>query len=115
VQNLTLEGIESNPVPSWDDFLGGVKKKYPTDYDNLFLALQKLRADLLSKLEPKPLAVTTTHIKNYLKGNAEVIEQLQLTIFVPNFLGIISTLEGFSIGKDVFSIIFFLHNFLFLF
>jgi hypothetical protein len=96
LRDLSKEGIEPNPGPSWDDFLDAVQQQYRTDFPNLKPALQNMRNDLFSKLKPPPLAVKIEHVKDYLMKdeNQSVIQFLQLETYVKDFNTIIAKLEG---------------------
>ena len=95
-RDLTHEGIEPNPGPSWDDFLREVQKKWPTDFQNILPPLQKLREDLLSKLQLRPVILLTKHVLEYLQNpdNQSIVYDLQLTDCLQDLIGILTTLEG---------------------
>ncbi len=101
IRDLTAEGIESNPGPSWDDLLEVVKKKFPLDYPNIQDNLNRLR-EFLKKAFESPV-ITTTEVEDFFKD-----EKLQAEHNVPRGVANIIK-EGLSSLKGIYSILFYFY------
>jgi L-ribulose-5-phosphate 3-epimerase UlaE len=92
-----MERIEPNSESSWNKFLSTLKEKYlEDDFNTLFPAINKLKVEIVSKLDSKSLVIATFHIKKYLvnKENEGIIRDLQLGELISDFLQIIAKFEG---------------------
>ncbi len=98
-RDLTMEGIESNPGPSWDDLLEVMKEKFPLDYPNIEGDLDQLQ-QYLKKVFESPI-ITTTEVEDFFGD-----EKLQTEHKVSR--GMVHAIkEGLSRLKGIYDMLFY--------
>jgi hypothetical protein len=79
VRDLTIEGIEPNPGPTWDELLATISAKFtagmPTTVGD---RLSEIYAKICEahKVDPEFLFPDTNHVLEYLKNNSDVNPQI---------------------------------------